>query len=106
MKENASVKAGEILIKIPRAVGKARRHHGRSAARDGACSRRVTRRIRAVVSEIDGEVSFGKIKRGNREIVITSKLGDVKRYLVPLSRQILVQENDYVRAACRCRTAP
>lgn len=56
--------------------------------------------------EIDGEVSFGKIKRGNREIVITSKLGDVKRYLVPLSRQILVQENDYVRAACRCRTAP
>ena len=52
----------------------------------------------AVVSEIDGEVSFGKIKRGNREIVITSKAGDVKRYLVPLSRQILVQENDYVRA--------
>ena len=51
-----------------------------------------------MVSEIDGEVSFGKIKRGNREIIITSKVGDVKRYLVPLSRQILVQENDYVRA--------
>ena len=52
----------------------------------------------AIVSEIDGEVSFGKIKRGNREIIITSKDGDVKRYLVPLSRQIIVQENDYVRA--------
>lgn len=52
----------------------------------------------AIVSEIDGEISFGKIKRGNREIVVTSKMGDVKRYLVPLSRQILVQENDYVRA--------
>ena len=52
----------------------------------------------AIVSEIDGEVSFGKIKRGNREIIITSKGGDIRRYLVPLSRQILVQENDYVKA--------
>ncbi len=52
----------------------------------------------AVVSEIDGEVSFGKIKRGNREISVTSKLGEEKKYLVPLSKQILVQENDYVRA--------
>src|SRR5690606_15747918 len=52
----------------------------------------------AVVSEIDGEVSFGKIKRGNREIIVTSKNGQVKKYLVPLSKQILVQENDYVRA--------
>ena len=52
----------------------------------------------AIVSEIDGEVSFGKIKRGNREIVITSKDGEVRKYLVPLSRQILVQENDYVKA--------
>ena len=50
------------------------------------------------VSEIDGEVTFGKIKRGNREIIITSKEGDVRRYLVPLSRQIIVQENDYVKA--------
>lgn len=50
------------------------------------------------MSEIDGEVSFGKIKRGNREIIITSKGGDIRRYLVPLSRQILVQENDYVKA--------
>lgn len=51
-----------------------------------------------MVSEIDGEVSLGKIKRGNREIVVTSKSGDVKRYLVPLSKQILVQDNDYIRA--------
>jgi DNA-directed RNA polymerase subunit beta' len=52
----------------------------------------------AVVSEVDGEVSLGKIKRGNREIIVTTKLGDVKKYLVPLSKQILVQENDYIRA--------
>ncbi|MDX1328789.1 MAG: DNA-directed RNA polymerase subunit beta', partial [Arenibacter sp.] len=52
----------------------------------------------AVVSEIDGVVSFGKIKRGNREIIIESRLGEVKKYLVKLSNQILVQENDYVRA--------
>ena len=52
----------------------------------------------AIVSEIDGEVHFGRVKRGNREISITSKLGEEKKYLVPLSKQILVQENDYVRA--------
>ena len=52
----------------------------------------------AVVSEIDGVVSFGKIKRGNREIIIESKTGEIKKYLVKLSNQILVQENDYVRA--------
>ena len=97
VKEDAKIKAGEILIKIPRAIG--------SAGDITGGLPRVTELFEArnpsnpaVVSEIDGEVSFGKIKRGNREIVITSKLGDVKRYLVPLSRQILVQENDYVRA--------
>ena len=52
----------------------------------------------AVVSEIDGEITMGKIKRGNREIIVTSKTGDVRKYLVALSKQILVQENDYVRA--------
>ena len=52
----------------------------------------------AIVSEIDGEVHFGKVKRGNREITVTSKLGEVKKYLVPLSKQLLVQENDIVRA--------
>jgi len=52
----------------------------------------------AVVSEIDGEVTFGKVKRGNREISVTSRNGEVKKYMVPLSKQVLVQENDYVRA--------
>ena len=97
VKEDATIKAGEILIKIPRAIGKAGDITGGLP--------RVTELFEArnpsnpaIVSEIDGEISFGKIKRGNREIVVTSKMGDVKRYLVPLSRQILVQENDYVRA--------
>jgi len=91
------VKAGQILMKIPRAAGKAGDITGGLP--------RVTELFEArnpsnpaVVSEIDGEVSLGKIKRGNREIIITSKTGDVKKYLVPLSRQILVQENDYIRA--------
>jgi DNA-directed RNA polymerase, beta'' subunit/160 kD subunit len=91
------VKAGDILVKIPRAVGKAGDITGGLP--------RVTELFEArnpsnpsVVSEIDGEVSLGKIKRGNREIIVTSKLGEVKKYLVPLARQILVQENDYVRA--------
>lgn len=52
----------------------------------------------AVVSEIDGEISMGKVKRGNQEIIVTSKTGDQRKYLVPLSRQILVQERDAVRA--------
>jgi DNA-directed RNA polymerase subunit beta' len=97
VKENAKIKAGTVLIKIPRAVGK-------SGDITGGLPR-VTELFEArnpsnpaIVSEIDGEISFGKIKRGNREIVITSRDGDVRRYLVPLSRQILVQENDYVKA--------
>ncbi|MCD7963485.1 MAG: DNA-directed RNA polymerase subunit beta' [Rikenellaceae bacterium] len=97
VKEDAVISAGEILIKIPRAVGKAGDITGGLP--------RVTELFEArnpsnpaVVSEIDGEVSFGKIKRGNREVIITSKTGEEKKYLVPLSRQILVQENDYVRA--------
>ena len=95
--EGDKVAAGEILVKIPRAVGK-------SGDITGGLPR-VTELFEArnpsspaVVSEIDGEVEFGKIKRGNREIIITSKAGEVKKYLVPLSKQILVQENDYVRA--------
>ncbi|MBR5138147.1 MAG: DNA-directed RNA polymerase subunit beta', partial [Alistipes sp.] len=98
VKDNAKIKAGDILIKIPRAVGK-----GGGDITGGLP--RVTELFEArnpsnpaIVSEIDGEVTFGKIKRGNREIIITSKQGDVMRYLVPLSRQIVVQENDYVRA--------
>ena len=92
-----TVKAGDILVKIPRAVGKAGDITGGLP--------RVTELFEArnpsnpaVVSEIDGEITMGKIKRGNREIVVTSKTGEVKKYLVNLSKQILVQENDYVRA--------
>ena len=91
------VKAGEVIVKIPRAVGKAGDITGGLP--------RVTELFEArnpsnpaVVSEIDGEVTMGKVKRGNREIIVTSKTGEVKKYLVPLSKQILVQENDYVRA--------
>ena len=91
------VKAGEVIVKIPRAVGKAGDITGGLP--------RVTELFEArnpsnpaVVSEIDGEVTMGKIKRGNREIVVTSKTGEIKKYLVNLSKQILVQENDYVRA--------
>jgi DNA-directed RNA polymerase subunit beta' len=92
-----TVKAGDILVKIPRAVGKAGDITGGLP--------RVTELFEArnpsnpaVVSEIDGEITMGKIKRGNREIIVTSKTGEQKKYLVNLSKQILVQENDYVRA--------
>jgi DNA-directed RNA polymerase subunit beta' len=95
--EGDQIKQGETIAKIPRAVG-------RSGDITGGLPR-VTELFEArnpsnpaVVSEIDGEVAFGKIKRGNREIIVTSKNGEVKKYLVPLSKQILVQENDYVRA--------
>ena len=97
VEEGADLNPGEVFVKIPRAVG------GAGDITGGLP--RVTELFEArnpsnpaIVSEIDGEVSFGKIKRGNREISVTSKLGEVKKYLVPLSKQILVQENDYVRA--------
>jgi DNA-directed RNA polymerase subunit beta' len=97
VEDGQKLKAGDVLVKIPRAVGKAGDITGGLP--------RVTELFEArnpsnpaVVSEIDGEISMGKLKRGNREIVVTSKLGEVKKYLVPLSKQILVQENDYVRA--------
>jgi DNA-directed RNA polymerase subunit beta' len=95
--EGDGIKMGEVLVKIPRAVGKTGDITGGLP--------RVTELFEArnpsnpaVVSEIDGEISFGKIKRGNREVIATSKSGEYKTYLVPLSKQILVQENDYVRA--------
>ena len=97
IEDNQVVKAGDVLVKIPRAVGKAGDITGGLP--------RVTELFEArnpsnpaVVAEIDGEITMGKLKRGNREIIVTSKLGEVKKYLVPLSKQILVQENDYVRA--------
>ena len=95
--EGAEIKTGDVLVKIPRSAGNAGDITGGLP--------RVTELFEArnpsnpaIVSEIDGEVRFGKVKRGNREISVTSKLGEVKKYLVPLSKQILVQENDYVRA--------
>ena len=97
VEDGQMVNSGEVLVKIPRASGKAGDITGGLP--------RVTELFEArnpsnpaVVSEIDGEVTLGKIKRGNREVVITSRTGEVKKYLVPLSRQILVQESDYVRA--------
>jgi len=97
IEENQKVKKGEILVKIPRRSGKAGDITGGLP--------RVTELFEArnpsnpaVVSEIDGVVTFGKIKRGNREIIVESKLGDIKKYLVKLSNQILVQENDFVKA--------
>ena len=97
IEDNEEVKPGQIFVKIPRAAG--------SAGDITGGLPRVTELFEArnpsnpaIVSEIDGEVEFGKIKRGNRELSVTSKLGEVKKYLVPLSKQILVQENDYVRA--------
>ena len=97
VEDGQKVKAGDILVKIPRAVGKAGDITGGLP--------RVTELFEArnpsnpaIVAEIDGEITMGNIKRANREIILTSKLGEVKKYLVPLSKQILVQENDYVRA--------
>lgn len=96
-KDGEAVKVGSLLIKIPRTVGKAGDITGGLP--------RVTELFEArnssnpaIVSEIDGEVTFGKIKRGNRELTVTSRLGEEKKYLIPLSKQILVQENDFVRA--------
>jgi DNA-directed RNA polymerase subunit beta' len=92
-----AIEAGKILVKIPRKSAK-------SGDITGGLPR-VTELFEArnpsnpaVVSEIDGVVSFGKIKRGNREIIIESKTGEIKKYLVKLSNQILVQENDFVKA--------
>ena len=97
VEDGDELRAGQIFVKIPRATG------GAGDITGGLP--RVTELFEArnpsnpaIVSEIDGEVKFGKVKRGNREISVTSKLGEVKKYLVPLSKQILVQENDYVRA--------
>ena len=97
VEDGQKLKAGDVLIKIPRSVG--------TAADITGGLPRVTELFEArnpsnpaIVAEIDGEISMGKIKRGNREVILTSRVGDVKKYLIPLSKQILVQENDYVRA--------
>ena len=97
-KQGDEIFAGDVFVKIPRSAS------GGAGDITGGLPR-VTELFEArnpsnpaVVSEIDGEVTYGRLKRGNREIIITSKLGEVRKYLVPLSKQILVQENDYVRA--------
>ncbi len=95
--DSDKVKAGEILVKIPRSVGRTRDITGGLP--------RVTELFEArnpsnpaVVSEIDGVVTYGGIKRGNREIIIESKEGEIKKYLVSLSKHILVQDNDFIKA--------
>nr|HQV05975.1 DNA-directed RNA polymerase subunit beta' [Chitinophagaceae bacterium] len=96
--EGDEVKAGQVLVKIPRVLGKLRDITGGLP--------RVTELFEArnpsnpaVVSEIDGIVKMGSIKRGNREIIIEAKDGVQKKYLVPLTRQILAQDGDFVKAA-------
>ena len=100
VEDGQDVKVGDIIIKIPRAIGKASDITGGLP--------RVTELFEArnpsnpaIVSEINGEVIMGKIKRGNREIIIKHRSGIEKHYLVPLTKQILVQENDYVKAGTR-----
>jgi len=97
VEEGMKLEAGETLVKIPRLAGKTGDITGGLP--------RVTELFEArnpsnpaVVAEIDGTASFGNIKRGNREVIITSKLGEVRKYLVPLSKHILVQQNDFIRA--------
>jgi DNA-directed RNA polymerase subunit beta' len=97
VEDGQTVATGETLVKIPRAAAKGGDITGGLP--------RVTELFEArnpsnpaVVSEIDGEVTMGKVKRGNREIIVTSKTGEQRRYLVSLSKQILVQEHDAVRA--------
>ena len=100
VEDGDDVKVGDIIIKIPRAIGK-------SSDITGGLPR-VTELFEArnpsnpaIVAEINGEVIMGKIKRGNREIIIKNRSGVEKHYLVPLTKQILVQENDYVKAGMR-----
>ncbi len=98
LEDDMTIKAGDILVKIPRSFGK-------SGDITGGLPR-VTELFEArnpsdpaIVAEIDGVVSFGKkLKRGHKEVILTSRMGDVKSYLIPTSKQILAQENDYVKA--------
>ncbi len=97
VEEEEEVYRGQTLVKIPRTLGKVRDITGGLP--------RVTELFEArnpsnpaIVSEVDGAVTFGKIKRGNREVIVTPKEGEQRKYLVPLSKHILVQENDFVKA--------
>jgi DNA-directed RNA polymerase subunit beta' len=97
LEEGDSVRSGQVLVKIPRVLSKLKDITGGLP--------RVTELFEArnpgnpaVVCEIDGVVAFGNIKRGNREIIVEAKDGVVRKYLVPLTRQILVQDGDFVKA--------
>jgi DNA-directed RNA polymerase subunit beta' len=108
IEEGEAVNAGQVIVKIPRVLGKLRDITGGLP--------RVTELFEArnpgnpaVVSEIDGVVTFGNIKRGNREIIVEAKDGVVRKYLVPLTRQILAQDGDFVKAGAQLsdgQTAP
>lgn len=91
------IKVGKVIAKIPRKYGKMTDITGGLPRVTELCEARNPSNL-AVVSEIDGVVNFGDIKRGNREIFIESKTGETKKYLVKVSNQIIVQENDYVKA--------
>ena len=100
MEEGDPVKAGQVIVKIPRVLGKLRDITGGLP--------RVTELFEArnpgnpaIVSEIDGVVAFGNIKRGNREIIVEAKDGVIKKYLVPLTRQILAQDGDFIKAGAQ-----
>lgn len=108
IEESDDVRAGQVIVKIPRVLGKLRDITGGLP--------RVTELFEArnpgnpaVVSEIDGVVAFGNIKRGNREIIVEARDGVVKKYLVPLTRQILAQDGDFIKAGAQLsdgQTAP
>jgi DNA-directed RNA polymerase subunit beta' len=108
MEEGEEVRGGQVIVKIPRVLGKLRDITGGLP--------RVTELFEArnpgnpaVVSEIDGVVAFGNIKRGNREIIVEARDGIVKKYLVPLTRQILAQDGDFIKAGAQLsdgQTAP
>ncbi len=100
MEEGEEVRGGQVIVKIPRVLGKLRDITGGLP--------RVTELFEArnpgnpaVVSEIDGVVTFGNIKRGNREIIVEAKDGIIKKYLVPLTRQILAQDGDFIKAGAQ-----
>ena len=97
IEDGQKIATGETLVRIPRSVFNAGGITG-GLPRVQELFEARNPSSPAVVSEIDGEVTMGKLKRGNREIIITSKGGEQRKYLVPLSRQILVQEHDAVRA--------
>ena len=95
-----SVNVGDVIIKIPRAIGKSSDITG-GLPRVTELFEARTPSSPAILSEINGEVLMGKVKRGNRDIIVKNKAGVEKHYLVPTTKQILVQENDYVKAGTK-----